>query len=197
MRMDLNIQEVSARIRSLREDLGITQQEMAAYTGRTLAEYAAQESGEEDLSFTFLSKVAKRLGVDAVELLIGENPRLSRYSICRAGEGLAVNNRRASLKYLHMAPYFKDAMCIPLTVTATYSEEEQHKPIHLSKHVGQEFEYVVKGTLRFSYEGHEEVLHEGDSILFDSSHGHGMIAAGGEDCTFLAIVMGELTEQVG
>ena len=53
--MDPNIQEVTCRIRALREDLGITMQEMAAATGRSLAEYAAQESGEQDLSFTFLS----------------------------------------------------------------------------------------------------------------------------------------------
>ena len=54
--MDPNIQEVTCRIRALREDLGITMQEMAAATGRSLAEYAAQESGEQDLSFTFLYK---------------------------------------------------------------------------------------------------------------------------------------------
>ena len=33
------------------------------------------------------------------------------------------------------------------------------------------------------------VLHAGDSIYYDSSHGHGMIAAEGEDCEFLAMVV--------
>ena len=64
--MEPNIEEVAGRIRALREDLDITQQEMADATGRTLAEYAAQESGAQDLSFTFLYKCAERLGVDVI-----------------------------------------------------------------------------------------------------------------------------------
>ena len=38
-------------------------------------------------------------------------------------------------------------------------------------------------------EDHYTVLHAGDSIYYDSSHGHGMIAAEGEDCEFLAMVV--------
>ena len=50
--MEPNIEEVAGRIRALREDLDITMQEMADATGRSTAEYAAQESGQHDLSFT-------------------------------------------------------------------------------------------------------------------------------------------------
>ena len=69
--MEPNIKEVAARIRALREDLDLTLQEMAEATGRTTAEYAAQESGEEDLSFTFLYKCADKFGV---EFHPGEKP---------------------------------------------------------------------------------------------------------------------------
>ena len=65
-------------------------QEMAEATGRTVAEYAAQESGEQDLSFTFLYKCAKVLGVDVIELLTGETPHLKGYSLVREGDGLSV-----------------------------------------------------------------------------------------------------------
>ena len=78
--MEPNIKEVAGRIRALREDLDLTMQEMADATGRTVAEYAAQESGEQDLSFTFLYKCADRFGVDVIELLTGENPHLLGYS---------------------------------------------------------------------------------------------------------------------
>ena len=101
--MEPNIEEVAGRIRALREDLDITQQEMADATGRTLAEYAAQESGAQDLSFTFLYKCAERLGVDVIELLTGENPHLSGYSLTRAADGLSIK-RRAGFEYLHKAP---------------------------------------------------------------------------------------------
>jgi len=68
-------------------------QEMADATGRNVAEYAAMESGDADLSFTFLYRAAERFGVDMIELLTGENPHLTGYSVVRAGEGLAIKRR--------------------------------------------------------------------------------------------------------
>ena len=183
-----NIKEVAGRIRALREDLEITQQEMADATGRSVAEYAAQESGEQDLSFTFLYKCAKRLGVDVIELLTGENPHLTGYSLTRAADGLSIK-RRAGFEYLHKAPHFKNKLAEPFLVTAPYIEEEQHKPIHLSYHVGQELDYIISGHMRFAYEDHIEDLGPGDLLMYDSGRGHGMIATGGEPCVFLAIVM--------
>lgn len=38
-------------------------------------------------------------------------------------------------------------------------------------------------------EDHVFELNEGDAILYDSGHGHGMIATNGEPCEFLAVVI--------
>ncbi len=186
--MEPNIKEVSGRIKALREDLGLTMQEMADATGRTLAEYAAQESGEHDLSFTFLYKCADVFGVDVIELLTGENPHLTGYSLTRAADGLSIK-RRAGFEYLHKAPRFRGKLAEPFLVTAPYLEEEQDKPIHLSYHKGQEIDYIISGRLRFAYEDHVEELEAGDMLMYDSGRGHGMIATGGEPCVFLAIVL--------
>lgn len=185
---NINTQEVAGRIRALREDLDLTCQEMADATGRSLAEYSAQESGNADLSFTFLQKCANKLGVDVIELLTGENPHLSGYSLVRADDGLAIK-RREGFEYLHKAPHFQDKLCEPFLVTAPYLEEEQGKPVHLSYHKGQELDYIISGQMRFAYEDHEEILGAGDTLLYDSGRGHGMIAIGGEPLVFLAIVM--------
>ncbi len=186
--MDLNIQEVSGRIRALREDLGITMQEMAEATGRSLAEYAAQESGQQDFSFTFLYKCAERLGVDMVDLLTGSSPRLSRYSLVRKGEGIHIK-RRAGFEYLHKAPYFKGKLAEPMLVTVPWEAELEDKPIHLSYHEDQEIDFVLSGTMRFAYENHVEELKPGDLVMFDASRGHGMIAVGGEPLEFLTVVI--------
>ena len=183
-----NIKEVANRIRALREDLDLTMQEMADATGRSVAEYAAQESGEQDLSFTFLYKCAKRLGVDVIELLTGETPHLKGYSLVRAGEGLSIK-RRAGFEYLHKAPRLNNKLAEPFVVTAPYIEEEQNKPIHLSYHKGNELDYIISGKLRFAYEDNIEEVGPGDVLMYDSGRGHGMIATGGEPCVFLAIVM--------
>ncbi|MBR5538879.1 MAG: AMP-binding protein, partial [Clostridia bacterium] len=70
-----------------------------------------------------------------------------------------------------------------------YSEELQNKPIHTTTHTGQEFDLVVKGTLKVKIGDREEILHEGDSIFYKSSTPHGMIAVDGRDCEFLAMIM--------
>jgi mannose-6-phosphate isomerase-like protein (cupin superfamily) len=168
--------------------MGITMQEMADATGRSLAEYVAQESGEQDLSFTFLYKCAERLGVDVVELLTGESSHLPHYAVSRAGEGIHVR-RCAGFEYLHKASYLKHRLAEPFVVTVPYDPELEHKPIHLSYHDDQEIEYVISGHMRFSYEGHIEELEPGDLVMFDATRGHGMIATGGEPLVFLAIVI--------
>ena len=186
--MEPNIKEVAGRIRALREDMDLTLQEMAEATGRSTAEYAAQESGEEDLSFTFLYKCAEKFGVDVIELLTGENPHLTGYSLTREGAGLSIK-RRAGFEYLHKAPHFRHKLAEPFVVTVPYDPELEDKPIHLSNHDDQEIEFVLSGRMRFAYEDHIEELEPGDLVMFDATRGHGMIAVGGEPLVFLAVVI--------
>ena len=186
--MSLENKEIAQRIKSLREDCEISAEEMAEKTGRSVEEYLAQESGEHDLTFTFLHKCASVLGVDVVEIITGESPHLSGYSLVRAGEGVSIN-RRSGFEYLHKAGHLKNRLCEPFLVTSPYLEEEQDKPIHLSYHKGQEFDYIISGHMRFAYEDHIEELGPGDTLLYDSGRGHGMIAIGGEPCVFIALVL--------
>ena len=193
--MSSNRQEIASRIRSLREDAELTFEDMARATGRSPEEYAARESGEMDLTFTFVYKCAAKLGVDVVELLTGESPHLKHYSIVRAGEGLPIE-RREEFHYLHKAPYFKNRIGEPFYVDIPYDEELQTKPIHLSYHAGQEFDYVLKGHLRFAFEDHIEEVGPGDTLYYDSGRGHGMIALGGEPATIIAIVFRPKGEEI-
>ena len=186
--MEPRIAEMAGRIRSLREDTGLTLQEMAEATGLTVAEYTQVEAADLDPTFTVLYKTAEKLGVDIVDLLTGEGPHLTGYSVVRAGKGLSMK-RRQGFEYRHLAPTFRDKLAEPFVVTAPYSEAEQTGPIALSRHAGQELDYVLTGHLRFAYEGHTEDLAPGDTVYYDSGRGHGMIAIGGEACTFLAIVL--------
>lgn len=186
--MEPRISEVARRIHALREDMELTAADMAEATGLTPAEYETAEGGEQDFTFTFLYRCAEKFGVDMIELLTGENPHLTGYSVVRGGEGLAIK-RRAGFEYRHLAPNFRDKLCEPFFVTAPFVAEEQDAPIHLSRHDGQEFDFIISGSLRFAYEEHVEELTAGDALLYDSGRGHGMVATGGAPCTFLAIVL--------
>lgn len=182
------IQEIAQRIKTLREIMEIPAEEMAQAAGVTAEEYLEYEKGGTDFSFTFLYNCAQRFGVDIVELLTGEQPRLSFYSIVRAGEGLNIK-RRAGFQYNHLAYRFTHKAAEPFLVTAPYLPEEQDRPIHLSSHKGQEFDYIISGSLKVQMEDYTEILNPGDAIYYDSGHGHGMIAVGGSPCVFLAVVL--------
>jgi transcriptional regulator with XRE-family HTH domain len=191
-----NRRDVANRIRSLREDNDFTIEEMAEATGRSAEEYVARESGDMDLTFTFVYKCAKKLGVDVVELLTGESPRLRRYEIVRNGEGLPLE-RHTDFHYLHKAPHFKNRLGETFLVEVPYQPESQHEPIHLSYHEGQEMDYVLKGHLRFRFEGDRfEEVGPGDTLFYDSGRGHGMIAIGGEDAQILAVVFDPQREEI-
>jgi len=174
------ITEIAQRIRTLRDICEFTVEEMAGTVGCTVQEYELAEMGNTDFSFTFIYKCAEKFGVDMIELLTGD--------IVRGGEGLPMK-RRSGFNYSHLGYRFKDKLCEPFLVTAPFSQEEQDKPIQLSNHDGQEFDFIVKGSLKVRLEDHIEVLKEGDSVLYDSSHGHGMVATNGEECVFLAIIL--------
>lgn len=186
--MEIIISEIAQRIRDLRDIMGYSVEDMAQAVDCTAEEYAAAENGEVDFSFTFIYKCAEKFDVDMIELLTGDNPRLSFYSIVRKGEGLPMK-RRSGFNYSHLGYRFKDKFCEPFLVTAPYSEDEQDMPITLSTHEGQEFDYIISGSLKVAFEDHVEILNAGDAVLYNSAHGHGMIATGGEDCVFLAIIL--------
>lgn len=186
--MNYVIEQVASRIKYMREILELSYEDMAKVTGVSVQEYISCENGETDFSFTFLYKCAERFGIDLSELLTGDVPKLSFYSIVRKGKGLSVK-RRSGLEYNHLAYLFKKRIAEPFMVTAVYKEEEQNEEIHLSTHEGQEMDYILKGQLKVRFENHTEILNEGDCVYYDASHGHGMIATGGNDCVFLAIVM--------
>ena len=186
--MNSKIKEIATRIKELREITEFSVDEMAKVAEITPEEYLDYEAGEKDFNFTFLYNCAKKFGVDITEIVTGETPRLNHYNITRAGEGLPIK-RREGLNYHHLAPLFRKRGAEPFLVTAPYSEEEQHRPIETRSHEGQEFNYILSGQLKCNLNGHIEVLNPGDSIFYNSSDTHGMIATGGQPCIFIAVVL--------
>ena len=189
-RTDLKTQlgEVAERIKTMRDIMTLSEEEMAKCTGITVDEYRLCENGETDFSFTFIYKCANRFGVDPTDLIKGTSPTLSTYTVTRKGDGLPIT-RRHGFAYLNMAPLFKQKTCEPFSVTVPYSEVAEKVAIKLSAHEGQELNIVVKGSLKIQIGSHTEVLNAGDSVYYNSATPHGMIAIGGEECEFYALVL--------
>lgn len=186
--MNYNIKDVSSRLKATREYLDIGKEFMAERTNTTVDEYTVLENGKKDFSLSFLNACADALGIELIELLTGTEPKLQTYSLVRKDEGLPIE-RRIGFTYQHIAYLFKNKKIEPLIVEAPYSEEEQKKPIHLSVHDGQEMDFIISGQMKFVINNHEEILNEGDCVYYNSKNPHGMIAYGGKDCKFLAVLI--------
>ena len=180
--------EVASRIRELREIAGFTMEEMAARTGLTTELYQTYEEGLADLPFTFIHNCAREFGVDITEIMEGKSTHLTGYTVTRKGQG-RLTAREKGIEIRSLAPLFKNKIAEPYFVRYEYLPEQQNRPIHTIRHSGQEFDMVISGALKVQVGEHTEVLHEGDSIYYDSSNPHGMIAVDGADCLFCAVVL--------
>ncbi len=180
--------EVAARIREMREICGLTAEEMVKKTDVSLEEYNRYENGELDFPFTFIHKCSKAFGVEMTDLLEGKSAHLRSYTVTRKGAGQHTA-KEDGIEIQNLAPMFKDKLAEPYWVKYEYSAELQDKPIHLTKHSGQEFDLVLKGRLKVQVGDNVEYLSEGDSIFYNSSTPHGMIAVDGTDCLFVAVVL--------
>ena len=66
----------------------------------------------------------------------------------------------------------------------------------MTTHAGQELDIIIDGYLLVQVGKHKEVLGPGDTIYYNSSTPHGMIAVNGRDCTFYAIVLNPTGEPI-
>ena len=180
--------DVAQRIWELREVNGFTSEEMASKLALSVEAYNKYESGAEDLPFSFIHNCALLFGVELSDLLEGETARLSSYAVTRRGKG-RVTSKEQDIEVRDLAPRFKNKNAEPYWVTYSYSEEQQNAPISLVSHSGHEFDIIFNGQLKVQVGEHTEVLSEGDSIYYRSSTPHGMIAVGGKDCVFCAVVI--------
>jgi len=193
--LDFKIKEMAGRIKELREIVGFTPAEMALKTDVTIEEYIECEAGKSDLNFAFIYRCALALGVNVTDIIEGYSPTLRSYTVTRNGAGQEIANAHG-MTYYNLAYAFQNRIAEPLYVKSAYDEEAQHKDIELTTHSGQECDIVVSGSLMVQIGEHREVLKAGDSIYFDSSTPHGMIAVNGEDCVFYAIVLNPTGEPI-
>ena len=191
----VQLSEVASRIRELRDVMGFSAAEMAKKTNLNEEKYLEYESGKVDIPFTFIHKCALSFGVEMTELLEGKTAKLTSYTVTRKGQGQETA-KEDGIDIANLAPKFKDKLAEPYWVKYEYSASQQNKPIQLTTHSGQEFDLVLSGRLKVQVGEHTEILDEGDSIYYNSSTPHGMIAVDGKDCVFCAVVMsGEETAE--
>ena len=194
--LDFKLREMAGRIRELREISGFTPEEMAQRTGLTTEEYLQCEEGRRNLSIAFLYRCTLCFGVDMGDLLEGRSPKLRSYDLTRKGEGQRIEEAHHMVGY-NLAADFRNRIALPLYMEMPYRAGAEYEDIELVTHEGQECDIVIRGHMKIQIGGHTEILHPGDTIYYDSSVPHGMVAVEGEDCAFYAFVLSNSAARVG
>ena len=194
--MEYKLREVANRIRELREVSGLSVEEMARRTGVSVEEYLACEAGSRNLSIAFLYRCVLTFGVDMGDLLEGYSPKLRSYDLTRKGEGQRIEEAHHMVGY-NLAADFRNRIALPLYMEMKYLPGAEYEDIELVTHEGQECDIVIKGHMKIQIGSRTEILHPGDTIYYDSSTPHGMIAVDGEDCAFYAIVLSNSAAREG
>jgi len=182
--MNDQIKQIAERLRGLRDALDLSTEEAASKIDIDKAEYEKYESGNSDIPMNFLFQVAQTFGIEISALISGNEAHANAFFVTRKGTGAKVERTKA-YKYQALASGFRGAKAEPFEVTV----EPNDNPIHLNTHPGQEFNFVLEGTLLLHVAGNEITLNEGDCIYFDSTKPHGMKALNGKKVRFLAIIM--------
>lgn len=182
--MDDRIKLIGERMKALREIMDVSVADLAKAVGLTEAQYLEYEEGKHDFSFSFLYSVAGLLGVDIVDLMTGEGPRLSVCSFVKKGTGLKLE-RRKEYKYEHLAYLFKNKKMEPFLVTVEPKDTDARS--HMNSHEGHEFDYVLEGSMTVYVAKQKVDMQAGDAIYYDAKNPHAMQAVGGV-CRFLAII---------
>ena len=177
--------QIGTRIKVIREISGLSTSDFAKSVHLDEAEYLNYENGAADIPISVLSAISTNYNVEITALLTGGEPHLSRISVVRKGKGINIE-RRKEYKYQDLAFNFQNKRAEFFLVTCEPSKEP---PKHAYAHQGQEFSYILEGTLKITVEGKEYILEEGDSAYFDSNYKHSMTAVGDKPVKFLAVLL--------
>jgi transcriptional regulator with XRE-family HTH domain len=178
----MDMHEVGARMREVRDVCGFTPEEVAKGLGITLEVYSGYEQSGADIPISVLYHVANLCGVDLNELLTGVGSHIDTLSVVKRGQGLSVD-RYIGYSFENLAFTFRHKIMEPLLVTVMPSDSDPA----LVSHNGQEFNMVLEGEIDFLFDDKRVRLAEGDSVYFDSRHPHGQRAVGGR-ARFLTVI---------
>jgi quercetin dioxygenase-like cupin family protein len=180
--MQDKIIQVANRIREIREIFNVPLAELALEFQVPEDEYRRYESGTVDIPVGILLQVAQRFDLELAALLTGEEPRLRTYALTRKDQGISVD-RRKDYKYQSLAYNFVNKRAEPFLVKV------EPGPTHFNSHPGQEFHYVLEGTLQVTLDKHELILEPGDSLYFDSGVNHSLAALNNAPVRLLVVIV--------
>jgi len=179
--------DIGSQLRNLRNSRGLTLQELSNLTGLSKPNLSQIENNIVTPPIATLLKISSALGVHIGHFFQHGIPdsnvvvvrKKDRYGIVKGPHSSNIGYQYEPLAYpkinKNMEPFI------------VHMEEREASDIVYNNHRGEEFLFVLDGELEFICGKTSVILHEGDSIYFESSISHGYRGIGGSAKTLVVI----------
>ena len=186
-----NTQIVGEKIKSIRETKQISVSELAERTGLAEEQINRIENNVDIPSLAPLIKIARALGVrlgtflddqDEVGAVVCRKEELNNSTISFSNNAM---NARTHMQYHSLSNSKADRHMEPFIIDIENTEETNYE---LSSHEGEEFIFVMEGSIEIAYGKKTHVIEAGDSIYYDSIVPHHVHGYQGQAAKILAVV---------
>jgi transcriptional regulator with XRE-family HTH domain len=192
--MDPSGRQIGERIKHLRKERGWTLKDLSARAHVSMATLSKIENAQVAATFDTLVKVAQGLNVGFDGLLrdAGVSRAGGRLAVTAAGE--AVHFATSMYDYAVHSVGLRRKRMIPLIMTIKARSLEDITS--WSSHSGEEFIFIIKGTVRLHTEFYDVVeLKAGESAYIDSAMAHAFVSVGEGEGEILSICLTSETTQ--
>ncbi|MDO9045592.1 MAG: XRE family transcriptional regulator [Methanobacteriaceae archaeon] len=182
---------IGAKIRQLRENREMTQQQLANASENSVELLEHIENGDVVPSLTPLIKIAKALDVrigtfmDDVQqrgpVIVeqGQTEKVIYFS------GQKDQTKESAMEFYSLASGKCDRHMEPFLIDVDIHDDAEFK---LESHEGEEFIYVVDGEIEIVYGSEKYTVSKGDTIYYDSVVPHHLHAYGEKPAKILAVI---------
>lgn len=181
---------IGKTIKRIREEKGVTVAELADKCGLSKNLIAQIEGDIISPPISTLLRIAKILEVP-LSALFREDINDKKTVVIRKDERLLSTRRQVSqnlkLGYTYETLAHKKIIKHFEPFLVTFDVKKEDEIVRFS-HEGEEFAFVLEGTLEFSTDTEKILLEPGDSIYFESSQLHGFRALGDKPAKAVVIV---------
>ncbi|WP_300458826.1 XRE family transcriptional regulator [Desulfobacula sp.] len=181
-----DVDEVGYRIKQLREERGISIEDLSHLTGFEVSRLKDIEKGREKPQLGTVMKLSKALDAAVGRLVSGIGTKL--YSITRKNERKPISRstsktgKKKVYSYMSLAPEVQGRHMEALIVQLEKSQDKE-----ISVHNGEEFVFVLDGIVNLTIGKDTYDLEPGDSAYYLSTTSH-FITAKTEKATMLAVL---------
>ena len=181
-----SVEEIGIRIKSIREEKGLSLDQLSKLTGFDVELLSNIESSKVQPQLGTIIKLSKALDSAFGRIVSGVGDKL--YSVTRKNEQKIVSRstsrkgRKQLYTYKSLAPEVKGRHMEALIVQLEENPEDE-----MSVHEGEEFIYVLDGTVLLNIGGDKFELEPGDSAYYLSTTPH-LIASKSGKATILAVL---------